>query len=54
MGLLSSLFGGNKPSEEQQAKQDKKNFEILNTTAYAHATCISCLMPSSVSNRLWH
>lgn len=29
MGLLSSLFGGNKPSEEQQAKQDKKNFEIL-------------------------
>ena len=28
MGLLSSLFGGSK-SDEQQAKQDKKNFEIL-------------------------
>ena len=29
MGLLSSLFGGSKPSEDQQAKQEKKNFEIL-------------------------
>ena len=29
MGLLSSLFGGNKPSENQQEKKDKKNFEIL-------------------------
>ena len=29
MGLLSSLFGGGKPNEDQQAKQEKKNFEIL-------------------------
>ena len=28
MGLLSSLFGGGKPNEDQQAKQEKKNFEI--------------------------
>lgn len=29
MGLLSSLFGGNKPDNDQQTKQNKKNFEIL-------------------------
>lgn len=29
MGLLSSLFGGNKTNESQQEKKDKKNFEIL-------------------------
>ena len=29
MGLLSSLFGGNKPAESQQAKKNRKNFEIL-------------------------
>lgn len=29
MGLLSSLFGGNNSSKDQQAKQEKKNFEIL-------------------------
>ncbi len=29
MGLLSSLFGGNKTTENQQDKQEKKNFEIL-------------------------
>lgn len=29
MGLLSSLFGGSKSGEQQQEKQDKKNFEIL-------------------------
>ena len=29
MGLLSSLFGGGKPNEDQQAKQESKNFEIL-------------------------
>ena len=29
MGLLSSLFGENNSSKDQQAKQEKKNFEIL-------------------------
>ena len=30
MGLLSSLFGGNKKDESsEQEKQEKKNFEIL-------------------------
>lgn len=29
MGFLSSLFGGNKPDENQQSRQDKKNFDIL-------------------------
>ena len=29
MGLLSALFGGNKPEDNQQEKQEQKNFEIL-------------------------
>ena len=29
MGLLSALFGGGKPEENQQEKQEQKNFEIL-------------------------
>lgn len=29
MGLLSSIFGSNKNEESQQARQEKKNFEIL-------------------------
>lgn len=41
MGLLSSLFGGGKPNEDQQAKQEKKNFEILKYDGIAHAICAS-------------
>ena len=29
MGLLSALFGGKKPEDNQQEKQEQKNFEIL-------------------------
>ena len=41
MGLLSSLFGGGKPNEDQQAKQGKENFEILKYDVSAHAICAS-------------
>ena len=49
MGLLSSLFGGNKSEESQLEKQEKKNFDILkydgirarNMHQYAYA--IKCL-----------
>ena len=49
MGLFSSLFGGKKSEEDQQAKQEKKNFDILkydgirarNMRQYAYA--VKCL-----------